>query len=62
MRIDIHDDSTREAEEYFLLWLNASTSDEADSITFMADRRCIRVSIGADQDGEKEDNYSYNHK
>lgn len=38
--------------EYFLLWLNASQNTETDTIRFDPARRCIRVDIEADSDGE----------
>lgn len=47
------DDTIREPEEYFLLFLNASQSPPVDTITYPdKSRRCIRVIIHADQDCE----------
>ena len=50
--IGIIDDSIREPEEYFLLFLNANQSPRVDTITFPRNRDCIRVTIAADQDCE----------
>ena len=45
-------DDREERKESLLLWLNASASDSRDSVTIPANRRCIRVDIDPDQDGE----------
>ena len=50
--IPLVNDDREEQKESLLLWLNASTSDNRDSVTFTAGRRCIRVDIKPDQDGK----------
>ena len=53
--IPLVDDDREERKESLLLWLNASVSDgSSDSVTYTANRRCIRVDITPDQDGELE--------
>ena len=52
-RIALVDDAREERKESFFLWLNASTSDDRDSVMFTAGRRCIRVDISPDGDGEE---------
>ena len=48
--IGIRDDSIREPDEYFLLFLDARQSPPVDDITFTSNRDCISVTIEADQD------------
>ena len=50
--IPLVDDDREEEKESLLLWLNASVSNSEDSVTFTTNRRCIRVDITPDQDGE----------
>ena len=49
--IGLVDDTIRESEEYFLLFLNASQSPPVDTIEYDSVRDCIRISI-EDQDCE----------
>ena len=55
--IGLVDDTIREPEEYFLLFLNASQSSPVDTIEYDNVRDCIRVSIIEDQDCELNNNY-----
>ena len=50
--ISLIDDTIRELEEYFLLFLNASQSPPVDTIEYDSNRDCIRISIIEDQDCE----------
>ena len=51
VNIGLVDDTIRELEEYFLLFLNASQSPPTDTIEYNSNRDCIRISI-EDQDCE----------
>ena len=55
--ISLIDDTIRELEEYFLLFLNASQLPPVDTIEYDSNRDCIRISID-DQDCELN-NYNY---
>ena len=53
INISLIDDTVREPDEYFLLFLNASQSPPVDTIAYPdSSRRCMRVTIQADQDRE----------